>query len=64
MITAERFEAATGYPPESDDLERCNCPDEGKDGHWGCGWCERHNLPQFRCSCFILSLEKRNAPLS
>lgn len=41
------FEAATGAPPEQDDLERCNCEKAGEPLHWSCGWCEIHNLPIF-----------------
>lgn len=38
MIDAARFRAATGRDPVNDDLERSNCPDAGKIGHWQCGW--------------------------
>lgn len=38
MITAEKFEERTGYPPEDDDLERCNCEVAGTMGHFMCGW--------------------------
>lgn len=50
-ITAEQFEAATGYPPEDDDLERCNCSEAGQLGHYYCGWCPTHNKPVFSCGC-------------
>ncbi len=46
-ITAEYFEEATGYPPEDDDLERCNCTKKGTLTHSCCGWNEEANLPQF-----------------
>jgi hypothetical protein len=46
-ITAEMFEAATGDKPVNDDLERANCPDEGKFCHWGCGWNWEDNKPQW-----------------
>jgi hypothetical protein len=46
-ITAEMFLAATGYPPENDDLERSNCAMAGAMGHFNCGWCEEENLPIF-----------------
>ena len=49
MITAAQFEAAVGYPPEDDDLVRCNCPEAGAEMHWSCGWCEVHNKPVFVC---------------
>ena len=46
-ITAEYFEKATGHKPIQDDLERCNCPDAGKDGHENCGWNFGMNKPKF-----------------
>lgn len=36
-ITAEMFEAATGYPPDGDDLVRRNCELAGQPGHMQCG---------------------------
>lgn len=45
MITYEQFEKATGFPPENDDLERVNCPEAGKLGHWSCGWNYAADLP-------------------
>lgn len=53
-ITAERFIQATGFEPENDDLERCNCPDVGKIGHRFCGWCFLHNQPVFNCGCEVV----------
>lgn len=47
LITAEIFEAATGYPPQDDDLERCNCSRAGEFMHSCCGWNEEKNKPQF-----------------
>lgn len=47
MITAEMFKAATGIDPEEDDLDRCNCPHAGEEGHWHCGWDAAKNRPQF-----------------
>ena len=47
MITPEIFEAAVGYKPEQDDLERCNCKQAGEIGHWCCGWNQEHNKPQY-----------------
>lgn len=38
-ITKKIFEAATGDKPVQDDLERCNCKNSGKEGHFSCGWC-------------------------
>lgn len=46
-ITSEHFESRTGYPPEQDDLERANCPDAGKPGHYYCGWHPTRDLPIF-----------------
>ena len=46
------FEKVTGRKPEQDDLERANCDQAGKIGHWGCGVCI-HKLPVFECwKCF------------
>lgn len=49
-ITIQEFEKAVGRPPENDDLERCNCPEAGQDGHESCGWNYEDNLPQFLVS--------------
>lgn len=38
MITEDHFRKATGRDPVNDDLDRSNCPDAGKIGHWQCGW--------------------------
>jgi hypothetical protein len=46
-ITAEQFEAATGYAPQDDDLERCNCDKAGEPMHIHCGWDRERNLPEF-----------------
>jgi hypothetical protein len=54
MITAEQFEQATGYAPQGDDLERCNCRKAGQFGHLTCGWNSKTNLPIF------ISWEKPN----
>ena len=50
MITAEQFEQATGYAPQQDDLERCNCPKQGESGHLMCGWDAQFNKPRFMLS--------------
>lgn len=47
--TAEQFEAATGFPPQHDDLARVNCPYAGALGHLCCGWNHAANKPQFMC---------------
>ena len=52
-ITAERFEAAVGYPPKDDDLDRSNCLDAGKIAHQHCGWCLGHDKPRFICGCAL-----------
>lgn len=46
-ITAAMFKEATGNTPIDDDLERCNCELEGRDGHWFCGWNYTLNKPNF-----------------
>jgi len=46
-ITRKQFIAATGYEPENDDLERCNCPLAGQWMHSSCGWDHELNLPRF-----------------
>ena len=48
----EKYKEATGYEPEGDDLERCNCPKEGELCHRQCGWCEEHDKPRFMCGCY------------
>ena len=51
-ITAEQFEAATGYAPEHDDLERSNCDKAGQMFHTQCGWDHARNLPEFIASAY------------
>jgi hypothetical protein len=46
-ITAEIFLNRVGSLPIQDDLARCNCKDEGKVGHWQCGWSEDQQMPRF-----------------
>lgn len=46
-ITAEMFQAATGFAPQDDDLERCNCAKAGEIGHFMCGWNNKRNMPNF-----------------
>lgn len=48
-MTREEYFARFGDWPIQDDLERVNCPLAGKVGHWGCGVCEKHDLPMFLC---------------
>lgn len=47
IITRERFIKAVDREPVDDDLERCNCPHAGEDGHHHCGWNHSENLPRF-----------------
>ncbi len=47
QITRAKFRIATGFPPERDDLERCNCDKAGQIGHFRCGWDEKRDLPNF-----------------
>jgi hypothetical protein len=50
MIWTEKdFLDNTGQAPEQDDLDRANCKDAGKPGHWMCGICV-HKKPVFMCS--------------
>ncbi len=51
MVTASEFEEKVGYPPQHDDLERCNCEEAGTVGHLQCGWCKKHDKPRFVCAC-------------
>jgi hypothetical protein len=47
IITPAKFKAATGFDPQHDDLDRCNCVYSGSLGHQCCGWNRRLNKPQF-----------------
>jgi len=51
QMTAKEFKEKTGMEPVNDDLDRVNCPDAGKLGHWQCGWCKEHDKPYFMCGC-------------
>jgi hypothetical protein len=55
MIDAEYFASRVGREPVQDDLERCNCPEAGEPGHWGCGWCEQCDKPRFVCGHLLRS---------
>lgn len=48
-ITKKYFTKKVGKLPIDDDLERCNCQDAGKVGHFYCGWCKKCDLPIFIC---------------
>ena len=54
-ITREIFLAATGSEPKVDDLDRCNCSDAGKIGHFMCGWDAARNMPRFMVPLFEAS---------
>jgi len=51
MYTKEEFLKDVGRQPTNDDIERCNCDNEGDLGHWQCGICVIHNKPRFICGC-------------
>jgi len=53
-ITREKFIERMGREPRDDDMDRVNCPEAGKPGHYACGWCETHDLPQFKCACLVI----------
>ncbi len=46
-ITEETFKKHTGFKPENDDLDRCNCKSAGKPGHFSCGWDKEREMPNF-----------------
>jgi len=46
VITEEMFVKAVGWPPEDDDLERCNC-ERTDAGHEHCGWNIEYQCPNF-----------------
>lgn len=50
-VPEDVFKAITGREPQDDDMHRANCPDEGKPGHWMCGWCEGHETFRMVCGC-------------
>ena len=50
-ITREIFKEKVGREPINDDLERCNCVTAGDMGHRYCGWCKKHDIPNFECGC-------------
>ncbi len=52
-ITKEMFEEKVGLAPTDDDLERANCFNAGKFGHFSCGWCEKHDGPMTQCLCGV-----------
>lgn len=48
-ITAEIFKQKVGREPEQDELDRCNCKQQGEIGHQSCGWCPICDKPRFMC---------------
>ena len=57
MITREKYIQATGHEPKDDDLERANCTDAGKVGHFHCGWDEEKDLPRTMTNPYIRKQE-------
>lgn len=45
-VDADTYTAATGRPPQDDDLDRANCPKAGDLGHLACGWDATRNVPK------------------
>jgi hypothetical protein len=56
-ITKKKFKESMGRDPAQDELERCNCAVAGQLGHWGCGWCQTCNKPNFACPCMRSRME-------
>lgn len=54
-MDTETFEKKVGHPPIMDDLERVNCPDAGKVGHYFCGWCEQCDKPRWHCGHTLIT---------
>jgi len=51
MITLAQYVNVMGSGPPYNELERCNCANEGEQGHRYCGWCSAHNKPRAMCGC-------------
>lgn len=64
QMTAVEFTERTGYAPVQDDLERVNCAEAGEPGHWGCGWCDKHNGPRYECGGHEAACEKVKAKVA
>jgi hypothetical protein len=62
MKTAEDFKRATGVDPIKDDLDRANCPDAGRIGHAGCGWCKHDKPTQFCRDCMVARMMPGSPP--
>lgn len=50
-MTEEEYKVKFGSEPIQDDLDRVNCKEAGKVGHFCCGECEKHLKPRFMCGC-------------
>lgn len=61
--TVADFMFAVGSPPMRDDLDRANCPDAGKVGHWTCGWCAEHDKPMQFCTGCVMKVMQAGNPL-
>lgn len=46
-VDADTYTAATGRPPQDDDLDRANCDRAGDFGHITCGWDTTRNIPGY-----------------
>lgn len=53
QLTAADFTQRFGFAPEQDDLQRANCTESGKVGHYMCGVCPKHDKPRFVCGCVV-----------
>lgn len=51
-MTKEEYKKLFGSEPIQDDLDRVNCQEVGKIGHFQCGICSEHDKPRFQCGCF------------
>lgn len=38
---------------KNEDMERIECKKVGKINHYFCGFCLKHDVPRFRCGCFV-----------
>lgn len=61
-ITKKYFVGRVGSLPINDDLERCNCKEAGRIGHFFCGWCKNCDLPVFICG--HIQTNENNSSLS